>query len=366
MKDRITMAQVARRAGVHPSTVSLALSNHPSIPPATRERIRALAAEMGYQPDPALRALTIYRHAHMPRPDAPPLAYLTHWDTEWGWKQQRAHARFYVGATTKAHELGYKLEHFWLGDSGLSHRRMSDIFSARGISGLIVASHLPENGRPLHLDWTKFSAVKIDYFPQEPVLHNVTNDQRAIMRMAVQRILAAGYHRIGLVMPRWWDEFGDLAWSAGFLAEQQWLPKKDQIPILYFAEGSAVRGETLVPAKPFADWIQRYQPEVLLSLSRFVGPRLKELGLLVPRDIAFVEFYHESEGGVAGVRHNCERVGALAVETLVGQMQQHTVGVPELPITSLVEGTWVEGDTLPWRATTHAVPSADQPKGGNT
>ena len=38
------------------STVSLALRDHPSIPPSTRARIRAVAKEFGYQRDPLLDA----------------------------------------------------------------------------------------------------------------------------------------------------------------------------------------------------------------------------------------------------------------------------------------------------------------------
>ncbi len=61
MNELVTMAHVAKRAGVHVTTVSLALRNHPSLPEHTKERIRALAAEMGYRPDPSLRALMAYR-----------------------------------------------------------------------------------------------------------------------------------------------------------------------------------------------------------------------------------------------------------------------------------------------------------------
>jgi DNA-binding LacI/PurR family transcriptional regulator len=40
MNDRVTMREVARRAGVHVTTVSLALRNNIKLPLATRERLR--------------------------------------------------------------------------------------------------------------------------------------------------------------------------------------------------------------------------------------------------------------------------------------------------------------------------------------
>src|SRR5208282_2052451 len=106
---------VARTAGVHVTTVSLALRDHPSLPMRTRERLQRLARQMGYVPDPALSALVAYRHGSRPRKDQPTLAYVTHWDSALGWKESPAHRDFHEGATAKACGIGYQLEHFWLG-----------------------------------------------------------------------------------------------------------------------------------------------------------------------------------------------------------------------------------------------------------
>ena len=57
-KRRTTIKDVAKVAGVHFTTVSLALRRHPSIPEATRERIRRVAERIGYAPDPVFGALT--------------------------------------------------------------------------------------------------------------------------------------------------------------------------------------------------------------------------------------------------------------------------------------------------------------------
>lgn len=352
MTNRVTMSDVAKEARVHTTTVSLALRNHPSIPESTRDRIKALAEKMGYRPDPALSSLMASRRNPRGHKGSPPLAYLTHWDTKWGWKENRAHARFFEGAAAKAGQLGYKLDHFWLGEPNLSHQRMSEILSTRGIHGVVVASHLPESDEPLILDWANLSAVKIDYYPHSPELHTVTNDHRAVIQLTVRRAIEAGYKRIGFIMPRWWDNFADRAWSAGFLAEQQMLDPKDWIPILFFSELDGEREgpetrEKVAPSTAFRRWFKRYRPEVIISKEQFVKPRLEELGLSVPRDIAFIEIYLDPDGSTAGVRHNCDRVGELAVEILAGQMLQNMYGVPAFPTTTLVEGSWFDGKSLP-------------------
>lgn len=57
--DRITLRDVAREAGVSPTTVSFVLNDTPrqTIPDATRERVRDAAVRLGYTPHRIARAL---------------------------------------------------------------------------------------------------------------------------------------------------------------------------------------------------------------------------------------------------------------------------------------------------------------------
>jgi DNA-binding LacI/PurR family transcriptional regulator len=56
--SRPTLAAVAARAGVSPSTASLAFADSPRVAPATRERVLTAAAELGYAgPDPIAASL---------------------------------------------------------------------------------------------------------------------------------------------------------------------------------------------------------------------------------------------------------------------------------------------------------------------
>jgi LacI family transcriptional regulator len=344
------MAEVAKRAGVHVTTVSLALRNHPSLPESTRERIRTLARDMGYQQDPALQALIAYRRKSRPRQDVAPLAYITNFASRLAWKNVRAHGDFFAGAEAKARELGYGLEHFWLGEPNLTHERLSDILVARGISGLVFASQRRDGGIELRFDWSRFSAVKIDFHPPEPVLHNVTNDQRAIIRLAMRRALGAGCRRIGFVLRHDWDECVDQAWSSGFLSAQQAVPPADRVPALYTPPPTGPETDLAVPRDLFEEWFREQRPDVVISFGPFVRPHFAAMGLRVPRDVAFVDILLDSpDGTTAGVRQNCRRVGEVAVEILAGQLQHHAFGVPEFPTSTLVEGTWFDGRSLPSR-----------------
>ena len=98
MKTRVTQTDVARVAGVHNTTVSLALRNSQLIPDTTRERIRAVATRMGYCPDPALRALVAYRNSRRQNRQPITIAYATNWSTRWGWKEMACQEKYYEGA----------------------------------------------------------------------------------------------------------------------------------------------------------------------------------------------------------------------------------------------------------------------------
>lgn len=57
----VTIKDVAKKAGVAHTTVSRALRGSPLISPATTERVRQIATEMGYQPSAAARSLKTNR-----------------------------------------------------------------------------------------------------------------------------------------------------------------------------------------------------------------------------------------------------------------------------------------------------------------
>lgn len=85
MSGHITMADVARAAGVHQTTVSLALRSHPRIPENTRKRIQQVAEEMGYRPNPLVSALIAQRRLGLAFSSGSVLAYLHSQHTNDGW-----------------------------------------------------------------------------------------------------------------------------------------------------------------------------------------------------------------------------------------------------------------------------------------
>ncbi|HEY1794390.1 MAG TPA: LacI family DNA-binding transcriptional regulator [Opitutaceae bacterium] len=349
----VTLRDVAKATDVHITTVSKALRDNPMISEATRGRIRAVSQRMGYKPSPFMRALMPYRGTSAPRLVVPTLAYVTNWLTRTGWKRVSAHLGFFRGAKARAGELGFGLEHLSLSGPNPGRRNLGETLAARGISGVIISSYSREMADELQLDWQNLSVVKIDYFPHRPPFNNVTNNQCEIARLALRRLRAAGYRRIGFVFHRGWDHWVDNNWMAGFLAEQRHAQMP--IPAHVFPSLHPVgrwyhESDPLVQVEeaPFRRWLRQYRPDVLVSKGGYVLPVLKRMGLRIPGDIAFADLFLERfDGSMAGVRQNHEAVGAKAVEFLVGQLQHYKLGTPPIPAKTYVNGTWFDGASCP-------------------
>ncbi|HEY1794391.1 MAG TPA: LacI family DNA-binding transcriptional regulator [Opitutaceae bacterium] len=353
------MADIAAKAGVHVTTVSLALRGHPRIPDATRKRIRKLADRLGYRPDAMLQALVAHRERVFVRRNIPTLAYVTNWMSRFGWKDALAHLEFYLGAQGKAAELGFKIEHFSLKDAGMTPSRLGQMLFARGIRGIILASHAMEMGDSLQLEWDHFSAVKIDYFPREPGINIISNNQRDAVRAAVQNAVRLGYRRIGFVMHGGWDRAAENIWTAGFLCEQQYIYRSDRIPVHLFAGVPPLRPQADDGSPSTADplafkrWYKAHRPEVIISRASFVLPHLEAMGVRVPQDVAFIDVFREpGDAGTAGIIQKHRAVGETAVEILSGQLQRNQFGVPAIQTSTYIDGEWIEGESCPRRQPT--------------
>lgn len=353
-KTRITQSDVARAAGVHNTTVSLALRNCPALPEETRIRIQTIAKSMGYCPDPVLQALVAYRNGQAQRRPQQSIAYITNWTSKWGWRNDPAQFQYYLGAEQKATASGYQLEHFSLAETGMTPRRLSDMLYHRGIKGALIASQGLDRNALSEMEWSRLSAIKIGAFPRMPALCRVTTDDYGAARSAVRKVLEAGYQRIGLVLPKRWDDLADQAWSSAFLIEQALAKTATLLPILHRESwgSSAEQSETEFGASAslatFERWISIHQPDAIIGWSSQCIRDLQLLGLAVPADLAFVDLSLDNTTGlVAGVHQECEKVGEIAIDLLLNRMERNLCGIPQTSTTMLVESAWRNGASLP-------------------
>ncbi|WP_404424303.1 LacI family DNA-binding transcriptional regulator [Nibricoccus sp. IMCC34717] len=342
MPPRVSLRDLARRAGVHVSTVSLALRGHPKISEATRQRIRALAEKLGYVRDPSLDALIAYRNEKLRPEFRDVFAYVT----SWGDTLEAAphHRLFIAGARERARLLGYRLDFFSLREPGMSAARLSNLLKARGIRGLIISTFQDPEDR-LELEWSEFSAVRVELQPRWPPLHSICVDHASVVREAVRRVVEFGYKRPGFVLAENWNAAVDGHWLMGYQwAQLSCVQPEHRIPAFeYYGLHHGTRRRYR-----FKGWFEAHRPDVLLGPSAPVFERLADLGLEVPRDVAFADcFLEEPRAGIAGVVHPLAEVGALAVDTLAGLLLQNVRGIPPQQVSTSVVGRWVDGASCP-------------------
>jgi LacI family transcriptional regulator len=111
----------------------------------------------------------------------------------------------------------------------------------------------------------------------------------------------------------------------------------------------------LCPGEPsdaatFTQWFRRHRPDALLvPHAQKMIEWLRAIGAHVPRDVGVVELQDRPDSGTSGVYYDPGKIGALAVEMLVGLMHRNETGVPDDQHEVMLTGEWREGTTLPRR-----------------
>ncbi|MDQ3702994.1 MAG: LacI family transcriptional regulator, partial [Chloroflexota bacterium] len=270
---RTTRIEVARAAGVSEYTVSVVLNDpwYGRVGAETRERVRSIAAALGYRPQASGRALRLGRTELIAYVSTPELLH---------------HVGSYHGALlpallSAANDAGYELA--IVGDDreeALLQRLRRAVQSGR-FDGLILGQ--PHLDDPV-LDLLRHAGLPFVLAAEHPhgSLCQVVRDGYAMAADVAARLVAAGHRRVGLAGadPAWrrqWFNQRRRQGLQGTLAPQGELI---DLPV-DLAEGirqARRAGVTAIVAGTDADAVQ------------IVGAALAA-GLAVPRDLSVVSLY---------------------------------------------------------------------------
>lgn len=338
-----SMKQIAERAGVHVSTVSLALRNSPKLASATRERIRKLANEMGYKPNPMVVALMQQRRRRTPSQFHGIIAFITHSPNSDILKTNEYIARIYRTASAHAEELGYKLDHFEVFDYGGDPKRLERALHARNIRGLFFPPPENSQGEIVALNWEHFVPVTMSTSIIHPPMDRIDGDHHASARLAFQQCIERGYRRPGFVTLASSDHRTQGRWRAGFLASQQETKQCQRIPVLM--------GTSTELEGTFESWYLRWRPDVIFANGltlQICIPALESLGVQIPEECAIVMLnIHDWDDPRSGIYTAIEISSSRAIDHIVSRLHRNIYGLPNYPQTSIFPPIWKEGKTLP-------------------
>ncbi len=338
MKRAPSLQTIASALGCSRMTVSLALRNHPSISETTRRRVLSKAEELGYRPNPLVSALMTQVHRGRLHRQQITLAFISD-------LPKRALAehpylrRIWDGATRAAESAGFRLDHFAYDDLEMSGPRLGQILMARGIPGCILAfSESPK--KPLVLPWEELAVVKVgSALPTSPV-NAVDNHHAAVVRIAMDHILARGYRRPGLVVCHRRETTAENNFVGAFYARCREAGIK--------LENAPVLEQVTFERSELECWLRDQHPECILVQSTMVPRFLAELRIRVPDELglAHINLADEDQTHISGVRQDYEGAGEAALEWVAGELARNARGLPTSPRQILVPPFWVEGKTL--------------------
>lgn len=182
VRASVSIKDIARAAGVSPSTVSRALHSHPGISAETGDRIRLLAEEMGYTPSLPARSLVT-------RDTATIGMVITH-------ASDPFLARLVVGVEECARSEGYAV---FLSSSYRDAEREQEVirsFHERRASGVIVTGSQIGTG---YLELSQRFPLPIVLTNCSGYPYSVSTDNQAGAQQAVEHLVHSGHRRIAYV-----------------------------------------------------------------------------------------------------------------------------------------------------------------------
>ncbi|OIQ87853.1 lactose operon repressor [mine drainage metagenome] len=273
-----TIYDVARLAGVSHQTVSRVLNDEPGTRAATRERVRAAIASLGYRRNSAATALAS-RRSHR-------LGALVTGMLESG------PSKFIDGAATAARQAGYVLDIVSLDHTGRDATQATDLLDQHDLAGVVILA--PSD---------QVHAALATWRPRVPVLVATALEDdhtdpdghtgnTAATRAAVEHLLGLGHTRIALVAgPDHWASAAARthAYHATMAAHR--LPSLPVIPGDWSARSGHLAGHALDPTTTTA--VLAANDQMALGVIR----ALSERGIAVPEAISAIGIDDIPEAG---------------------------------------------------------------------
>lgn len=330
-KKRVTIKQVAQKAGVSKMTVSRVLNDRPDVSPETRRHVRQVIEELDYRPSHAARSLSQGQSCS--------IGVVAFGIEYFG------PSRALSGIEKRAAEIGYTPLLYLLRDpeSNDVDRILADLVS-RHVDGVIWA--VPEIGD--NRAWLERQMpalpVPLVFLSMEPrptiSTACVNNYQGA--QLATGHLVDCGYRNIGLITGPidWWDAlerlrgWRDTLTAAGLEADDSLIAYGN-----WSANSGKVGLEKLLQQRPDVDAV--FASNDLMAMGAMQTAR--RLGIAIPDDLAIVGFDDMPEADcfwppLTTVRQPLFQMGGAAVaelERLIDAYRQGDVAVR--PETTLLD-----------------------------
>ncbi len=311
---RITIKQVALESGVSVQTVSRVLNDRPDVATETRQRVKQVIEQLGYQPSALARSL-IHQRSYTLGVITAGLRYI-------------GPSRTLNGIAQKAEEIGYTLLLKELPSfDSLDVDPLLQSLLARQVDGIIWA--VPEIGD--NRAWLKDRLAEIPVplifitMEKHPDVSVITVDNYYGGQIATRHLLERGYKHIGhLAGPLdWWEARQRAQGWRDILAQHGYPVEERQCAAGNWSSSSGERAfRELLDQFPEMDAVFVGNDQMALGALQVAARR----GISVPRELGVVGFDNIPESGyfypaLTTISQDQLDLGCTAVEEVVHMIE---------------------------------------------
>lgn len=319
-KDKITIQDVAKAAGVSTQTVSRVLNNRPDVSTETRSRVQEIIETLGYAPNVIARNLS--------RGRSNTIGVIGHGLIYFG------SSSVLTGIEGKINELGFSLtlsliDNF---DPAQVESILYDLVSRR-VEGIIWA--VPAIDQIFGWLAEKLSKIEtpVVFINKGPTDSEFVSamDNRLGGKLATEHLMEQGYRRIGIITgpTDWWESQERLAgWrevvtNAGYSNIDDLIVEGD-----WGAPSGDVGLQNLIDRDSEIDAVFISNDQMALGAMQ----ASRRLGLNIPEDLGIVGFDDIPEAAyfypsLTTIRQNPQELGAMAVDWINAIIQARQTGV---------------------------------------
>jgi DNA-binding LacI/PurR family transcriptional regulator len=319
----VTIKDVAKKAGVSPSTVSRVLSNHPRISKETSIKVKNIMNELGYHSNMMARSLvsnkTYTLGMILPRPAEE--LFQNHFFSE--------NIR---GITTQAARNGYDVLMTAGANDSDEMEAITRLVLGRRVDGIILLQSRKHDPIITFLREHDFPFVLICRYEEDPNVLCVDNDNIQAAFDATSHLISQGHTRIGFVSgpPSLSVSQDRLEGYRQALAEHQLQMKSEWIVEGEFLQESGYRAMSFFMSLP-------ERPTALVIIDDVVSfgvmRGLTELGYSVPEDLSIIGFNNISltelsTPPLSSIDIGIYQLGYMASQMLIKRIQGETQPQP--------------------------------------
>jgi LacI family transcriptional regulator len=318
MAHRPTIKDVAKKANVSLSTVSLVINNKGYVSPETRSKVERVISELGFYPTSSARGLASRKSGNLGF-----IITLDHFT-----QAEPFYTKIFLGAEFEAQKYHYYILLTTVGRMFNPNKTVPRFLLEKNVDGVIVAGRIDQKLVD-YIDSLNLPLVLIDYeFPRMRYSTILINNYKGAQQ-AVEHLLENDHKKIGFIggdikhpsIAQRFEGYSETLYSSGIEPDASWI-SVDQpdtgVDDGYNAAKKIFRQTANRPTAIFAA-----NDAMAIGALKF----FKELQIHVPQEISLVGFDNIEAGyrvepKLTTVDVHKEEMGVMGVRTLVNTIKE--------------------------------------------